>query len=226
MQKHSSHSGHRQRIKERYLKNGLATFHDYEILEFILTYAIARKDVKPIAKALLGRFKSFRDVLDARREELEETDGIGRHAALLIKLIRDSVEHYLHQYIFTTDCISTPQALIRYCSASMGYCTNEQFRVVYLNTKNMVIADEVLQSGTIDHIVVYPRTVAAQSLRYNAKALIFVHNHPSGDPLPSHQDRELTKTLTATVEPLGILVHDHIIIGKCGYYSFREHGEL
>lgn len=222
----SYNTGHRQRIKERYLRYGLTTFHDYEILEFVLTYAIARRDVKPIAKALLERFKTIRNVFDAPIEELEEIEGIGKHAALLIKLIRDCLEYYLRQHMFITECISSPQALIRYCTASMGHWTNEQFRVVYLNTKNMVIADEVLQSGTIDHIVIYPRKVAAQALRHNAKALIFVHNHPSGDPLPSQQDRDLTKTITAAVEPLGIVVHDHIIIGKCGYYSFREHGDL
>ncbi|MCX8044528.1 MAG: DNA repair protein RadC [Desulfobacterota bacterium] len=221
-----AHAEHRQRIKLRYLKNGLHPFLDYEVLEFILTYAIARKDVKPVAKALLERFKTLNDVFNAPLEELVKIPGIGIHSALLLRLIRDCVERYLHGDMLKTDCISSTHALVRYCIAAMAYNAHEQFRVIYLNTKNRVIADEVVQQGTIDHIAIYPRTIVEHSLRHKAKALIFVHNHPSGDPVPSPQDRDLTQRLIAAVEPLSINVHDHIIIGKNGYYSFREHGEL
>jgi len=221
-----SYTDHRQRIKSRYLKNGLSAFYDYEILEFVLTYAILRKDVKPVAKDLIQRFKTLSGVFDAPVQELVKIRGMGLHSAILIKLIRDCLEHYLRQHLFATDCINSPQALLRYCTASMAHCPNEQFRVIYLTAKNRVIADEILQQGTIDHIAIYPRTLAEQSLRHNAKALIFIHNHPSGDPLPSAQDRDLTRTLRAAIEPLGITVHDHIIIGKNGYYSFREQGDF
>ena len=221
-----AYADHRQRIKDRYLNNGLGAFHEYEILELILTYAVLRKDVKPVAKDLISRFGGLCAVFDAPLEELTDVRGMGRHSAILIRLIRDCVECYLRRRMARADCINSPQELVRYCTAAMAHAPNEQFRVIYLNTKNMVIADEMLQQGTIDHTAVYPRTVAERALRHHAKALIFVHNHPSGDPLPSAQDRELTRTLCRAVEPLTITVHDHIIIGRHGYYSFRERGDL
>lgn len=225
-QEKPTYADHRRRIKERYIQNGLGAFHEYEILELILTYAVLRKDVKPTAKDLISRFGSLRAVLDAPFEELVAVRGMGTHSAILIRLIRDCVEHYLRRQMTQADCINSPQALVRYCTAAMAHAPDEQFRVIYLNTKNMVISDEVLQQGTIDHTAVYPRRVAEQALRRHAKALIFVHNHPSGDPLPSAQDRDLTRTLCKAVEPLAITVHDHIIVGRHGYYSFREQGDL
>jgi DNA repair protein RadC len=217
---------HRKRIKERYLKGGLSAFHDYEILELILTFAILRKDVKPVAKELIARFKNIQGVLDARVDELTAVPGIGNHAALLIKLIRDCTDLYLRQKITRTVCISSPADLLQYCKAAMAHCANEQFRVVYLNAKNIVIGDEVIQQGTVDQTAVYPRSVVEHALRHHATGLIFVHNHPSGDPRPSQQDRDLTRTLLQAVAPFGMTVHDHIIIGKNGYYSFKEKGDL
>lgn len=222
----SGYLDHRKRIKERYLNSSITAFHEYEILELILTFAMHRKDVKPIAKELISRFKTLQHVLDARINELQSIRGIGEHAAILIKLIRDCSDIYLRQKIVNKDILSSPADLLNYCKSAMAHCTHEQFRVIYLNTKNMVICDEILQDGTVDQTVIYPRNLIEHALRHHATGLIFVHNHPSGDPLPSQHDKDLTRTLLRAVEPFSMIVHDHIIIGRYGYYSFKEKGDL
>ncbi len=217
---------HRQRIKERFITQGLESFRDYEALELMLTYAIAQKDLKPLAKNLLDRFGSFQAVLEAPLEELTQVDGIGEHAALLIKLFRDCTQYYLRKTILKRDIISSPADLVTYCTSAMAHLPDEQFRVVYLNAKNEVIKDDIVQEGTVDQTAVYPRKIIEQALQEKAVALILVHNHPSGNPEPSVQDRQLTAAIISAAGTMDIKVHDHIIIGRSGYRSFREEGIL
>jgi DNA repair protein RadC len=221
---HPHYHGHRKRIRERFLKTGLASFHDYEVLELLLTFAIAQKDVKVLAKQLISRFQTFQGVLDAPLNELKTVVGIGEHCALLIKLIKECSDFYLRAKIYHKDIISSPEALLNYCKSAMAGLGDEQFRVIYLNTKNEIIADEPLQEGTVDQSAVYPRKIIEHALKHGASALIFVHNHPSGSPEPSVHDKNLTDLLKQISENIGIKVHDHLIIGKQGYFSFREEG--
>lgn len=216
--------GHRERIRERFFKTGLASFQDYEVLELLLTFAIKQKDLKPLAKDLISRFQTFQGVLDAPLNELKTVTGIGEHCATLIKLVKESSDFYLREKIYRKDIISSPEALLKYCKSSMSGLENEQFRVIYLNTKNEVIADEMLQEGTIDQSAVYPRKIIECALKKRASALIFVHNHPSGSPEPSAHDKNVTDMLIQVSGTMGIKVHDHIVIGKQGYFSFREEG--
>ena len=217
---------HRKRIKERFRTQGLEPFREYEALELMLTYAIAQKDVKPLAKDLLKRFGSFQAVFEAPLEKLTQTDGIGEHAALLIKLFRDCAQYYLRQSIRKRDIISSPADMVTYCKAAMAHLGDEQFRVIYLNAKNEILQDEIVQEGTVDQTAVYPRKIIEQALQKKAVALILVHNHPSGNPDPSVQDRQLTESIIAAAKTFDIRVHDHIVIGRSGYRSFREEGLL
>jgi len=225
--KHALHSdGHRLRIKEKFKHQGLEAFHDYEVIELLLTYCIARKDVKPAAKKILKHFSSIREVFDAPLEELKQIDEIGEHSALLIKLIRASCDYYLRAAIIRRDVVSSPQGLINYLRASMGPLHDEQFRVVYLNAKNELLYDEIIQEGTIDQTAVYPRKIVERALGAGAVSIILVHNHPSGDPTPSAHDTRLTESLVNATKLLSICVHDHIIVGSKGYYSFAENNRL
>lgn len=217
---------HRKRVKERFLKNGLQTFQDYEVLEFILTFAIHRKDVKPVAKDLIAKFNTFQGVLEASVDELTTVDGIGTHAAILLKLMRECSDYYLRFTLHKKNIIASPDDLIQYCRSSMAYRGNEQFRVIYLNAKNEMLKDEVIQEGTIDQTTVYPRKIIEHALREKAVALIFVHNHPSGNPEPSSHDKDLTYTLMKAAETFSIKIHDHIIIGINGYCSLKEEGMM
>jgi DNA repair protein RadC len=217
---------HRKRIKERFRTQGLEPFRPYEALELMLTYAIAQKDLKPLAKDLLERFGSFQHVLEAPVEQLTQVDGIGEHAALLIKLFRECSQYYLRTTIKKLAVISSPVELVTYCKAAMAHLPDEQFRVVYLNAKNQVLADEVVQTGTVDQTAVYPRKIIELALQQNAVAIILVHNHPSGNPDPSVHDRNLTASIVSAAATVDIRVHDHIVIGRHGYRSFREEGLL
>lgn len=219
-------AGHRSRLKKRYLGSGPEGLHDYEILELLLTYAIPRRDVKHLAKRLLREFKSFRGVFDAELEDLTRIAGLGEHSTVLIKLVRDCSDLYLKHEIQEKRAISSPLELLDYCRSAMAGLANEQFRCIFLNTKNRLLADEILAEGTISQTVIYPRKVIERAIFHKAAALIFVHNHPSGDVTPSRQDISLTETLKNAVTPLGITVHDHLIIGENGHYSFRENGLL
>lgn len=218
--------GHRKRIKERFLTSGLVAYKDYEVLELLLSFAINQKDVKPIAKDLIARFKTFQGVLDASFADLKKTKGLGEHSAVLLKLTRACSDYYLKGKIIKKDVIGSPEDLLTYYRSSMAPLTNEQFRVVHLNSKNEVIKDEILQEGTVDQTAVYPRKIMEHALKEKSVALIFVHNHPSGNPTPSDHDRHLTSSLVKAAETLSITVHDHIIIGKNSYYSFRQSGLL
>ena len=216
---------HRSRIRQRFLKHGLEPFHNYEALELFLTYAISRKDVKPIAKCLIEQFGSFKEVMDASIDELQEVKGVGLNSAILLKLIKACADRYLREKVLHRSAISSPVALIDYCRHYMEGMKEEQFRVIFLNAKNEVLADEMIQEGTIDQAAVYPRKIIERALSHKAKALIFVHNHPSGDPSPSQQDKELTQGLLRMAKDLGIRVHDHLIIAHKGHFSFKE-GDL
>jgi len=218
--------GHKKRLREKFANNGFESLSDYEALELILGMAIARKDVKPIAKELLIKFGSFAAVLDADPAELVCLEGLGEVAALSLKIVKEGSVKYLKEKSRTKCIISSPEALIDYCMAAMAGLRDEQFRVIFLNSKNEIIDDEVLCSGTVDQAAVYPRKIMERALHRKASSLIFVHNHPSGHPEPSSADIELTKTLKNAAASLQIRVHDHLIVGKKGQYSFAREGIL
>jgi len=219
--------GHRKRLKDRFLRAGLDSFQDYEVVEFILTYAQARKDTKPLAKDLIKSFGSLRGIVEAPLEELKEVKGVGKHSALLFKLVKAASERYLRdRFLNSQNVITSPGDLINYCQSKMGWLKDEQFRMIYLNTRNQVIEEEVLQEGTVDQTVVYPRKVMESAIRLKATALILVHNHPGGSPRPSPEDRELTRTLAQAAKNFQIKVHDHLIIGREGHFSFLENNLL
>jgi DNA repair protein RadC len=220
------HAEHRKRIKERFIKEGLRSFRDYEALEILLTYAIHQKDVKPVAKKLLQRFKTFHAVLEAPIEDLTSIDGIGEHSAILLKLVKECSDFYLKEKIIERDIVSSPHDLLNYYKSSIACLENEEFRVLYLNAKNEIIHEEIEQKGTVDQTAVYPRKIMKNALKKKAVSLIFVHNHPSGDPKPSRNDHQLTQALIKAAKTLEIRVHDHVIIGKNGYYSFNEEGHI
>jgi DNA repair protein RadC len=206
---------------------GLSALQDYEVVEVILTYALARKDVKPLAKRLLQAFGSFRALLESSTEELKKIEGVSDHTALLFKLIKEASDRYLGEKVLASpDIIASPRDLLNYCNSKMGWLKDEQFRLVYLNTRNQVIRDEVLQEGTVDQTVVYPRKVLERAIQLKATALIMVHNHPSGSATPSPEDKELTRTLVQAAHNLQIKIHDHLIIGRDDHFSFLENNLL
>jgi DNA repair protein RadC len=217
---------HRRRLRERFLKTGFEGFQDYEALELLLTYAIPRKDVKPLAKELLSRFGNFQGVLDATSEELTAVRGIKENAATFIRALKSATSLYLKECVLRKNQISSTSALLDYCRAAMSGLRDEQFRAVFLNSQNEVIADEVIQEGTVDRSVVYPRKVMERALYHKASALIFVHNHPGGNSKPSLDDKRLTTEIVNIAKGLGIKVHDHLIVSRDGYFSFLERGLL
>src|SRR3990170_3062151 len=180
-----SKAGHMERLRERFKKAGLAGFHDYEVLELILTYAIPRRDVKPLAKTLIERFKGLRGVLDASFEELYSVNGIGENAALLLKFMKEVSGEYLKERVMKKDVIRSPEDVLNYLNLTLSGEKVEKFLAIYLNSKNEILSVETLHEGTIDQTVVYPRKVIENAFRHNARSIIFVHNHPSGDPTPS-----------------------------------------
>ena len=216
--------GHRQRLKEKYLTCGLEGFHDYEIMELLLTYGIPRKDVKEPAKELLKRFGGLKGVLDAGIDELREVRGLNAHTAVLVKLVKDIGAVYLLQKAQERPQISCTAELIDFCKTAMGALKDEEFRVCYLDAQNRIIAMETVQEGIVNQAVVYPRKVLERALQWKASAIILVHNHPSGHVRPSDADIRLTRTIQETARTLDILVHDHLIIGENRFFSFREEG--
>ncbi|HEV7317054.1 MAG TPA: DNA repair protein RadC [Ensifer sp.] len=213
--------GHRDRLRTRYREQGDAALADYEILEMLLFRLIPRKDTKPIAKALLARFGTLAGVFGAPIALLQEVNGIGEAVALDLKLISTIGHRTLKSELRQKQILSSWSAVIDYCHAAMAYETKEQVRILFLDKRNALIADEVQQTGTIDHAPVYPREVVKRALDLSATAIILVHNHPSGDPTPSRADIDMTKLIVETAKPLGIAVHDHIIIGKDGHVSLK-----
>ena len=221
------YAGHRQRLRERFLKTGFAGFRDYEALELMLFYSLPRRDVKPIAKDLIKRFKSLRGVMDAPHDELVTVQGISEAAATFLRMLKETAGLYLLDKLKSEDAvISSTGALLDYCHTVMSGLRDEQFRVIYLNSRNRVIGDEVIQEGTVNQSVVYPRKVMERALRQGATALIFVHNHPGGSSKPSREDELITRELVDVARGLDIAVHDHLIVSSEGYYSFRESGKL
>ncbi len=218
--------GHRQRLRERFLATGGDGMPDYEILELLLSQAIPRTDVKPIAKDLMAAFGSLGAVLSAPAEKLRGVKGLGDAAAVALKVSHAAGLRLARQQIMNKDAIGSWDKLLDYCKAAMGYEKIEQLRVLFLDRKNVLIADEVQQQGTVDHTPLYPREVVKRALDLNASAIILVHNHPSGDPTPSRGDIDMTKRVQDAAEKLGIVLHDHVVIGKSEHVSFRSMGLL
>ncbi|MEO6012451.1 MAG: DNA repair protein RadC [Devosia sp.] len=215
-------AGHRERVRERFSKVGGEAFSDTELLEAVLHLVIPRKDTKDLAKLLLKRFGSFSGVLGAPATQLAEFKGLGIPTITNLKLIQSAAQRYAHDQVDRKEPIlSSWSELIDYCRSAMAFEDIEQFRILFLDKKNRLIADEVQQRGTVDHTPVYPREVIKRSLELGATALILVHNHPSGDPAPSTADIQMTRQIIDVAKPLGITVHDHIIIGKSGHASMK-----
>jgi len=216
------HAGHRQRVRERFLKVGGDALEDYELLELALQLAIPRRDTKALAKALLREFGSFSGVFNASQARLEKVEGLGATSVAHIKVIQAVAARFGRDRIDNEQPIlSSWTQLIDYCRSQMAFESIEQFRILFLDKKNRLIADEVQQTGTVDHTPVYPREVIKRTLELSATALILVHNHPSGDPSPSSADVRMTKEISDIAKPLGITLHDHIIVGKSGHASLR-----
>lgn len=213
--------GHRERLRNRFRDGGDTALADYEILELLLFRLIPRRDTKPIAKALLARFQTLAGVLGAPPALLQEVKGIGETVALDLKLIANVAQRMLKSELREKQVLSSWSSVIDYCHAAMAYETTEQFRILFLDKRNVLIADEIQGRGTVDHTPVYPREVVKRALELSATAIILVHNHPSGDPTPSRADIDMTRTIVDTAKPLGITVHDHIIIGKDGHASLK-----
>ncbi len=220
------HHGHRKRLRERFMNGGSNALPDYELLELILFQAHPRLDVKPLAKQLISHFGSFADVISAKPARLAEIKGVGPTVIASLKVINEAAIRLVGARVKDQPILGSWAALIDYFQASMAFSDVEQFRVLFLDKKNRLIADEVLQEGTIDHTPVYPREVAKRALELGSSAIILVHNHPSGDPRPSKSDIEMTKTIVKAGETLGIVVHDHIVISRGDYASFKTMGLL
>lgn len=220
------YAGHRDRLRERFLLGGPDALPDYEILELALFAAIPRRDVKPLAKRLIAQFGSFADVLAAPRERLLETEGIGDNVVAQLKIIEAAALRLSKARLIGKPALSSWGALLDYCTAAMARCAREEFRVIFLDRKNVLIADELQSAGTIDHTPVYPREIVKRALELGASALILVHNHPSGDPTPSKADIEMTREIAAAARPLRIAVHDHVVVGRSGHASFKSLGLL
>ncbi|MFI5330655.1 MAG: DNA repair protein RadC [Desulfobaccales bacterium] len=214
--------GHRARLRQRFLLGGAGALQDYELLELLLTFAIPYSDVKPLAKSLIAHFGSFTRVFDATSEALAEVPGIREYSAVLIRLVKACAEYYLKEGVLDRQKISSLSTLVDYCRTSMGGLADEQFRVLFLNSQNEIIAEELVQEGTVNQTVVYPRKVLELALKHKATGLILVHNHPSGNLTPSAADLELTRSLVKASRALNLTVHDHLIIGRHGYFSLAE----
>ncbi len=217
---------HRQRLRQRFTDGGADAVPDYELLEMILYRAIRRGDTKPLAKALLKRFGDLNHVLAAPPARLREVEGVGEQAVFELKLMQAVGHRMARARVLKKPVLSSWDALLEYCQTAMAHRDLEQFRVLYLDRKNILIADEAQAEGTVDHVPVYPREVVKRALELNASALILVHNHPSGDPTPSRADIEMTYAIRDAAEVLGLVLHDHLVVGKARELSFRAEGYL
>ncbi len=216
--------GHRKRLREKFIKGGLAGFHDYEIIELLLTLGSPRKDCKPQAKEAIRRFKTLRGVLEATSEELQQIDGIGSHSAFGIKLVQEVAREFLKEKIIEKPIYKSSQEIFDYLYHSMRDLKKELFKVIYLNSQNQIIEIADLFEGTVTSSSIHPREVIEGAIKHNAAALIFVHNHPSGNPEPSGNDKEITRDLVYAGSIMRIKVLDHIIIGENRYFSFAGEG--
>ena len=216
--------GHRQRLRDRARGGGLGALPDYELLELYLARSIPRRDVKPLAKALIARFGSLAGVWAAPVEQLVTVPGVGEAVALDLKLVHEAARRFARDKVEKRTVISSSSALLAYVRVALAHEPREQFRVIFLDRKNQLIADEVMNRGTVDHAPVYPREVARRALELAASALILVHNHPSGDPTPSSADVEMTRKVAEAARALGLSVHDHLVVGRDGVASLKALG--
>jgi len=228
LKQNQSHKGegHRQRLRERFLSSGLDGFHDYEVIELLLTLAMPRKDCKDAAKEALLRFKTLQGVLEASPRELCRIADIGPKNLFGIKLIKAVADRYLKKKLINKDAINDSKALFDYLYHSIGDKNREFFKVIFLDSKNQVIAADTLSEGTLTASSVYPREVIQKALSHDAAALIFAHNHPSGDPKPSSEDVAITRQLVFACKVMGLVAHEHIVIGSNRYYSFADQGYI
>ncbi|HEY2482905.1 MAG TPA: DNA repair protein RadC [Caulobacteraceae bacterium] len=217
------HAGHRQRLRSR-ASLGFAALPDYELLELILARSLPRGDVKPMAKALIARFGGLAGVFGAAPAELKSIKGVGAAVALDLKLVHEATLRIGRGEVSKRPVISSWSALLAYVRAAMAHEAREQFRVLFLDKKNQLIADEVMNEGTVDHAPVYPREVVRRALELSSSAVILVHNHPSGDPTPSGADVDMTRQVVEASRPLRIAVHDHLVVGRDGVASFKALG--
>lgn len=217
---------HRKRLRERFMAGGAQAMPDYELLELVLFRAIPRQDVKPLARSLLDHFGDFNRVLSARPEHLAQVSGVGDAVICELKIIEAAAHRLSRARVMQRHVVSSWAALIDYCHTTMAHREIEHFRVLYLDRKNVLIADEEQARGTVDHVPVYPREVVRRALDLSASALILVHNHPSGDPTPSQSDIAMTRQIINAAAALSIEVHDHLIIGQSRELSFRAEGLL
>jgi DNA repair protein RadC len=218
--------GHRKRLRARFLVGGAEPLPDYELLELFLFRCLRNGDVKPLAHRLIDTFGDFNRVLSAPMERLTEVEGIGPEIALDLKLIEAATHRMSQGRVLKRPVISSWNALLDYCRVTMSHRETEVFRILFLDRKNVLIADEIQGKGTVDHVPVYPREVIKRALDLNASALILVHNHPSGDPTPSTADIAMTEDILRACEVVGVTVHDHLIIGKSREVSFKSEGYL
>lgn len=217
---------HRKRLRDRFMRAGPVGLNEYELLELILFRAIQRRDVKPLAKRLMARFGDINRVISARPALLLEIDGVGESVVQELKIVEAAAHSLAQAKVLNTDVLSSWSALMTYCKTAMAHRETEQFRILFLDRKNVLIADEPQQQGTVDHVPVYPREVAKRALELNASALILVHNHPSGNPEPSQADIDMTILVEQALQAIGVTVHDHVIIGAETDSSFRALGLL
>jgi DNA repair protein RadC len=213
-------------LRTRFLKGGAEAMPDYELLELTLFAALPRRDTKPLAKALLARFGSFAEVIAAPRARLMEIPGVGENVANHLKIVEAAAQRLGKTGVIGRAALSSWLALLDYCTAAMARSPREEFRVLFLDRKNVLIADEVQNRGTVDHAPVYPREIVKRALELSASAMILVHNHPSGDPTPSKADIAMTREIVTAAKALGIAVHDHLVIGRAGHSSFKSLGLL
>ena len=213
--------GHRDRLRARFREAGADALADYEMVELILFRAIPQRDVKPLAKTLIEKFGSYAEVISAPAERLKEVDGVGDAAVTEFKIVQAAAQRLAKGQVKKRPVLSSWSSVIDYVRAAQAFAEKEQFRILFLDKRNQLIADEVQQSGTVDHTPVYPREVVKRALELSATAIILVHNHPSGDPTPSRADIDMTKAVADVAKPLGILLYDHIIVGKEGHASLK-----
>jgi DNA repair protein RadC len=216
--------GHRDRLRQRFRDSGAETLPDYELLELVLFRAIPRQDVKALAKDLLRRFGSFAEVLAAPPARLMEIPGLKEAAVTELKIVEAAARRITKDAIRERTVLGSWTAVLDYCRTAMAFAEREEFRILFLDKRNGLIADEVQQKGTVDHTPVYPREVVRRALELSATAVILIHNHPSGDPTPSRADIDMTKTIVDIAKPLGISVHDHVIVGRSGHASLKGLG--
>ena len=218
--------GHRMRLRQKFLTSGIFSLHDYEKLELLLTYSVPVKDVKPLGKRLIKKFKNISSVLDAEADELLNTEGLGASSVILIKFVRDLLTAYTEEKMGNTDFLNSPEKVVTFARLKIGTSANEKFLIIFVNSKNRVIDYEFISEGTVESVAVYPRKVMELAFKKHASGIILVHNHPSGDIEPSKSDIELTEEFQKLSSSLDLRLLDHLIVSKDEYYSFSRNGLL